>query len=115
MEAHNKGTGAKYLRGKGPGKLVYKKKFATVKGQAQAHEREIKEVNRKKEALNKAMNKRLEWSLLILLAAGGVFLWCRFPLPRFQSIDLSVSQSKAVEISEKFLRSQHGVDLHQWV
>ena len=31
IAAHNNGTGAKYLRGKGPVKLVYKKKCASVK------------------------------------------------------------------------------------
>ena len=31
IAAHNNGTGAKYLRGKGPVKLVYKKEFLTVK------------------------------------------------------------------------------------
>ncbi len=58
------------------------------------------------------MNKRLEWFLLIVLAAGGVFLWCRLSLGRYQSIDLSVSQTKAVDISKKFLRTQRGVDSH---
>ncbi len=44
--AHNNGTGAKYLRGKGPVKLVYKKKFSTSK-KAQAQERSIKKMTRK--------------------------------------------------------------------
>jgi putative endonuclease len=46
MAAHNDGTGAKYLRGKGPVKLVYKKKFSTV-GEAQARERSLKRLTRK--------------------------------------------------------------------
>ena len=58
------------------------------------------------------MNKRLEYLLLILLAAGGVFLWCRLSLPRYQSIDLSISQTKAVDISKEFLRTRRGVDIH---
>jgi hypothetical protein len=58
------------------------------------------------------MNKRLEWLLLILLAIGGIFLWYRLSLPRYQSIDLSVSQSKAIEISKQFLKTQHGFDIH---
>ena len=58
------------------------------------------------------MNKRLEWFLLIILAAGGVFLWCRLSLPRYQSIDLSVSQAKAVDISKEFLKAQRGVDIN---
>jgi Type II CAAX prenyl endopeptidase Rce1-like len=58
------------------------------------------------------MNKRLEYLLLIVLAAGGVFLWCRLSLPRYQSIDLSVAQTKAVDISKEFLRTQRGVDIH---
>ena len=58
------------------------------------------------------MNKRLEWLLLIVLAAGGVFLWCRLSLPRYQSIDLSVSQTKAVDISKEFLKTQRGVDIN---
>ena len=46
IAAHNDGTGAKYLRGKGPVKLVYKKKYSTVK-KAQAQERLIKLLTRK--------------------------------------------------------------------
>jgi Type II CAAX prenyl endopeptidase Rce1-like len=57
------------------------------------------------------MNKRLEWLLLIMLAAGGIFLWCRLALPRYQSIDLSVSQTKAVDISKEYLKTQRGVDI----
>jgi hypothetical protein len=60
------------------------------------------------------MNKRLEYLILILLAAGGVILWCRLAMPRYQSIDLSVSQSKAIEISEGYLKSHRGVDFHQY-
>ena len=53
IAAHNNGTGAKYLRGKGPVKLVYKKKFTTAK-EAQDQERTIKKLNRKqKEAFLK--------------------------------------------------------------
>ena len=53
IAAHNDGTGAKYLRGKGPVKLVYKKKYPTVK-KAKAQERLIKSLTRKKkEALIK--------------------------------------------------------------
>ena len=47
IAAHNDGKGAKYLRGKGPVKLVYKKKFSTVQ-KAQAQERLIKSLTRKK-------------------------------------------------------------------
>jgi putative endonuclease len=47
IAAHNNGTGAKYLRGKGPVKLVYKKKYSTVQ-KAQAQERLIKRLTRKK-------------------------------------------------------------------
>lgn len=54
IAAHNEGTGAKYLRGKGPVTLMYKKRFKTVKA-AMAHERLIKSLTRKnKEALIKA-------------------------------------------------------------
>ena len=45
IAAHSEGKGAKYLRGKGPVKLVYSKKFSTVKD-AQAHERLIKSLTR---------------------------------------------------------------------
>jgi putative endonuclease len=45
IAAHNDGTGAKYLRGKGPVKLVYKKKYSTVQ-KAQAQERSIKTLTR---------------------------------------------------------------------
>jgi len=58
------------------------------------------------------MNKRLEWILLFALAAGGVFLWCRLSLPRYQSIDLSISLNKAVDISKGFLKSRRGVDIN---
>jgi predicted GIY-YIG superfamily endonuclease len=47
IAAHNDGTGAKYLRGKGPVQLVYKKKYPTVK-KARAQERLIKSLTRKK-------------------------------------------------------------------
>jgi len=46
IAAHNDGTGAKYLRGKGPVKLLYKKEYPTVK-EAQAQERFIKKLTRK--------------------------------------------------------------------
>jgi putative endonuclease len=46
ITSHNNGTGAKYLRGKGPVKLVYKKKFTSVK-KAQAQERFLKNLTRK--------------------------------------------------------------------
>jgi len=50
---HNEGKGAKYLRGKGPVKLVFKKKFLTAK-EARDYERHIKSLSRKKkEALVK--------------------------------------------------------------
>ncbi|MDE2214543.1 MAG: GIY-YIG nuclease family protein [Candidatus Omnitrophica bacterium] len=51
MAAHDAGKGAKYLRGRGPVKLVYRKECRTV-AQAQALERSIKKLTRKeKEAL----------------------------------------------------------------
>jgi len=46
IAAHNDGTGAKYLRGKGPVKLVYKKEYLTAL-EAQAQERLIKNFTRK--------------------------------------------------------------------
>ena len=53
LAAHNDGTGAKYLRGKGPVKLVYKKKYSTLK-EALAQERLIKKLTRQeKEVLVK--------------------------------------------------------------
>src|SRR5438046_2294634 len=58
------------------------------------------------------MIKRLEWFLLIVLAAGGIFVWYRLSLPRYQSIDLSVSQTKAVEISKIFMMTRRGVDVN---
>ncbi len=60
------------------------------------------------------MNKRLEWLLLLALAAGGIFLWYRLALPRYQSIDLSISQSKAVDIAKTFLKARRGVDIHRY-
>ena len=45
IAAHNAGKGAKYLRGKGPVKLVYKKKFL-ARQKAQDHERFIKALSR---------------------------------------------------------------------
>ena len=51
IAAHNNGTGAKYLRGKGPVKLVYKKKYPSSR-KAQEQERFLKSLTRKeKEAL----------------------------------------------------------------
>ena len=46
IAAHNKGKGAKYLRGKGPVKLVYKKEYSTAK-EARAQETFIKLLSRK--------------------------------------------------------------------
>jgi len=60
------------------------------------------------------MNKRLEWILLFVLAAGGVFLWYRYALPRYQSIDLSINQAKALDISQRFMTSNRGVDIHTY-
>jgi hypothetical protein len=57
------------------------------------------------------MNKRLEWLLLIILATVGVLLWCKLSLPRYQSIDLSISQAKAVEISKDYMKTRRGVDI----
>jgi len=56
------------------------------------------------------MNKRLEWLLLVILAIAGAFLWYQLALPRFQSIDLTINQAKAIDISKEYLRSQRGVD-----
>jgi len=56
------------------------------------------------------MKKYLEWFLLIVLAAGGIFLWCQLSLPRYQSIDLSVNQTKAIELAKEFLIAQRRVD-----
>ena len=51
IAAHNEGKGAKYLRGKGPVKLVYKRKCSTAQ-KAQEEERNIKKLTREqKEAL----------------------------------------------------------------
>ena len=46
IAAHNDGSGAKYLRGKGPVKLVYKKEYPTAK-EAQDQERLLKKLTRK--------------------------------------------------------------------
>jgi len=60
IAAHNDGTGAKYLRGKGPVKLVYKKDYPSVK-EAQAQERFIKKLTRKqKYVLLSAMKQLLK-------------------------------------------------------
>ncbi|MBF0511172.1 MAG: CPBP family intramembrane metalloprotease [Candidatus Omnitrophica bacterium] len=60
------------------------------------------------------MNKRLEWLLLMLLALGGVFLWHQLAWPRYQSINLSVDQGKAIEIARSFLKLQRHVDPHEF-
>ncbi|MDE2009020.1 MAG: CPBP family intramembrane metalloprotease [Candidatus Omnitrophica bacterium] len=60
------------------------------------------------------MNKRFGWLLLVLLALGGVFVWCRLSLPRYQFINLSVGQSKAREISRKFLETKYGVNVNAY-
>lgn len=46
LAAHNEGTGAKYTRGRGPVKLVYKEGRKT-KGSALRREAEIKKMSRK--------------------------------------------------------------------
>ena len=51
IAAHNKGKGAKYLRGRGPVKLVFMKKYATAK-EARSQEWYLKRLTRpQKEAL----------------------------------------------------------------
>ena len=42
----------------------------------------------------------------IVLALSGVFLWLHFGLPRYQTIDLAVNQSKALSIAKDFLNSR---------
>lgn len=46
LAAHNRGTGAKYTRGRGPVKLAYKERRKT-KGSALRREAEIKKMSRK--------------------------------------------------------------------
>jgi len=58
------------------------------------------------------LNKRFEWPLLIFLAAAGIFLWYRFALARYQSIDLNINQARAVVLADQFLKTQRGVDTH---
>jgi len=50
IKAHNNGTGAKYLRGRGPVKLVFIKKYATAK-EAQSREWHLKRLPRHKKEL----------------------------------------------------------------
>lgn len=50
IKAHNKGTGAKYLRGRGPVKLVYIEKFATAQ-EAQSREWHLKRLPREKKEI----------------------------------------------------------------
>lgn len=45
MEAHNRGAGAKYTRGRGPVQLLYSEAFAT-KGEALKRESQIKKLKR---------------------------------------------------------------------
>ena len=57
IKLHNKGTGAKYLRGKGPVELVFMKQYKYYKC-ALNRERSIKKLTRlKKEKLIRCMNK----------------------------------------------------------
>lgn len=59
IELHNNGNGAKYLRGKGPVELVYKKAYRAYKDALKA-EREIKKLTRKqKEELTKAGREKM--------------------------------------------------------
>jgi len=41
-------------------------------------------------------------------------LWCRLSLPRYQSIDLSINQAKAVVIAKEFLKTKRGVDTNRY-
>ena len=50
IAAHNEGKGAKYLRGKGPVQLRYKRKYLSAQ-KAQAQERLIKSLVRKKKEM----------------------------------------------------------------
>ena len=62
ITAHNEGKGAKYLRGKGPVKLVYKKKYSSAKA-AQEQERFIKKLTRQEKESVIASSKATEQSL----------------------------------------------------
>lgn len=57
------------------------------------------------------MIKGLKWYLLALMAAAGIFVWCRLALPRYQTIDVSITQPKAIEIARNFLTTNQRVDL----
>ncbi len=46
VEAHNRGTGAKYTRGRGPVELVYWECYETL-GEAQSREAAIKKLTRR--------------------------------------------------------------------
>ena len=60
IESHNKGTGAKYLRGKGPIELVYFKEYRYYKNALKA-ERETKKLTRgqKEEIVKKHASKKI--------------------------------------------------------
>jgi len=61
---HNDGKGAKYLRGKGPVTLVYKKKYLTAK-EAKAQERLIKSLTRKEKESVIARSKATKQSFTV--------------------------------------------------
>lgn len=58
IETHNAGTGAKYLRGKGPVKLMYSKRFRTLSA-ALKEEIRIKTLTRSEKELLINARKRL--------------------------------------------------------
>ncbi len=52
------------------------------------------------------MKKFITPLILVLLATIGVFWWVQFALPRYQYIDLSIKQDKAISIAKDFLSNQ---------
>ncbi len=55
--------------------------------------------------------KRFELFLWIALAIASTFLWYFFSMPRYQAIDLSIDQKKALSIAREYIVKNKLVDL----
>jgi len=54
------------------------------------------------------------WIILSLFALLSCILWYKFSYPQFSFVDLSINRNKALEIAEKYLREDRGIDISRY-
>ncbi|MDP2654463.1 MAG: CPBP family intramembrane metalloprotease [Candidatus Omnitrophota bacterium] len=55
--------------------------------------------------------KKIVWLQIFLLALIGAVIWVTFTYPQLSFIDLSVDRPQAVEIADRFLKEDRGLDM----